>query len=62
MTQDALRVLQPTIEMSDPLDQNNEEDALISVRLQEALGDLLAERVGADRIWAREVLGMSEAS
>ncbi|KAF9451129.1 TAF-domain-containing protein [Macrolepiota fuliginosa MF-IS2] len=59
---DALRVLQPASEMSDTLDMSNEEDAAIARRLQEALGDKLAERVSVDRMWAREVLGVSQAS
>ncbi|KAF5361003.1 hypothetical protein D9756_005121 [Leucocoprinus leucothites] len=60
---DALRVLQPTAtEMSDSLDSSNEEDAAIGQRLREALGDKLAERIAVDRLWAREVLGMSSTS
>ncbi|KXN89059.1 Transcription initiation factor TFIID subunit 6 [Leucoagaricus sp. SymC.cos] len=60
---DALRVLQPTTtEMSDSLDTSNEEDAAIAQRLQDILGDKLAERVAVDRLWAREVLGISAAS
>jgi transcription initiation factor TFIID subunit 6 len=48
--------------MSDSLDTSNEEDATIGQKLQEALGTKLAERVAVDRLWAREVLGMSGAS
>jgi transcription initiation factor TFIID subunit 6 len=46
--------------MSDSLNSSNEEDAAIARRLQEAIGDQFAERVAVDRVWAREVLGISE--
>lgn len=53
-------MLQPITEMSDSLNLSNEEDAAIARRLQEAIGDQFAERVAVDRVWAREVLGISE--
>lgn len=55
-------MLQPSTDMSDSLNMSNEEDAVIAHRLQETLGDKLAERVAVDRMWAREVLGISETS
>ncbi|EKM79555.1 hypothetical protein AGABI1DRAFT_74664, partial [Agaricus bisporus var. burnettii JB137-S8] len=57
---EALQVLRPMTEMSDSLDSGNEEDAAIARRLQEAIGDQFAGRVAVDRVWAREVLGISE--
>lgn len=58
--QEALQVLRPMTEMSDSLDSGNEEDATIARRLQGAIGDQFAGRVAVDRVWAREVLGISE--
>lgn len=53
-------MLQPTTDMSDSLNLSNDEDAAIARRLQEAIGDQFAERVAIDRVWAKEVLGVSE--
>jgi len=58
-----LRVLRPgTAEMSDSLDLGNPEDATVMQKLREALGEKLTDHVSVDRIWAREILGISEAS
>lgn len=48
--------------MSDSLDLGNSEDAGMMQKLREALGEKLSEHVSVDRFWAREVLGISEAS
>lgn len=61
--QDALRVLQPgTAEMTISLDLSNPEDATVGQKLHEVLGEKLADHVSVDRLWAREVLGISGAS
>lgn len=58
-----MRVLRPgTAEMSDSLDLGNPEDATVMQKLREALGEKLTDHVSVDRIWAREILGISEAS
>ena len=58
-----MRVLRPgTAEMSDSLNLGNSEDATVMQKLREALGEKLSEHVSVDRSWAREILGMSEAS
>ncbi|KAL9711367.1 histone H4-like TAF Taf6, SAGA complex subunit [Leucoagaricus gongylophorus] len=60
---DALRVLQPgTAEMTISLDLSNPEDATLGQKLHEVLGEKLADHVSVDRLWAREVLGISGAS
>jgi len=48
--------------MSDSLDLGSSEDATVMQKLREALGEKLSEHVSVDRFWAREILGMSEAS
>ena len=58
-----MRVLRPgTAEMSDSLDLGSSEDATVMQKLRETLGEKLSEHVSVDRFWAREILGMSEAS
>ncbi|PPQ80761.1 hypothetical protein CVT26_015282 [Gymnopilus dilepis] len=58
---DALRVLQPSSDMSDSLDPTKEEDAAVLNRLNDVLGGFFASKVSQDAAWAREILGISQS-
>ncbi|KAF9465319.1 transcription initiation factor TFIID complex 60 kDa subunit [Collybia nuda] len=59
---DALRVLQPSSDMSYSLDSNNADDAAVALRLEEVLGNEVASRISQDAAWSREILGITNNS
>ncbi|KAF8648479.1 hypothetical protein AX16_006260 [Volvariella volvacea WC 439] len=55
-TLDALRLLQPASDMHDSLDNSKPEEAAVSAKLKELVGDVFAGRIAQDANWAKAIV------